>query len=175
MNTLETKKTDIQILCSIIKDNLNVDVNQRTRKRETVDARRIFYKILKDMGMGYSEIARVHSRDHSTIIHAVTSFNNLHATDVGFRRAYSMIHDLFFSYKEQNPLELKSKGELIVDVHRMDVHINDLMSTIKILRSDLQNFDKYNEIISELIEHDVSGDNVDVVKYKLRAILNGLK
>lgn len=174
MNTLETKKTDIQILSSIIKDNLNIDVNERTRKREVVDARRIFYKILRDMGMQYTDIGRIHSKDHSTIIHAVTSFNDIYAVDVDFRRSYKMIHDLFFSYKEHNPLELKSKGELIVNIQRMEGHINGLMSTIKTLKRNLQMFDKYYEIMSVIIEHDVDDDDVDVVKHKLRAILNGL-
>jgi len=175
MNTLETKKTDIQILSSIIKENLKIDVSERTRKREVVDARRIFYKILRDMGMQYTDIGKIHSKDHSTIIHAVTSFNDIYAIDVEFRKAYKMVHDLFFSYKEENLLELKSKGELIINIQRMEAHINGLMSTVKTLRRNLQICDKYNEIISELIEHDVSDDDIDVVKYKLRAILNGLK
>jgi hypothetical protein len=140
-----------------------------------VDARRIFYKILRDMGMQYTDIGRIHSKDHSTIIHAVKTFNDIYATDVDFRKAYRMIHDLFSSYKEHNPLELKSKGELIVDIYRMEGHINELMSTIKTLRRNLLFFDKYNDIISELIEHDVSDDDVEIVKYKLRATLNGLK
>ena len=104
----------------------------------------------------------------------MTSFNDIYAVDVDFRRSYKMIHDLFFSYKEHNPLELKSKGELIVNIQRMEGHINGLMSTIKTLKRNLQMFDKYYEIMSVIIEHDVDDDDVDVVKHKLRAILNGL-
>jgi len=79
-------------ILTIIAREHNVDINKlvsTSRKREVVDARMqamvIFYVYLF---YTYKRAGDIFSRDHSTVIHAIDTSNDLLDSDVGFTRSF---------------------------------------------------------------------------------------
>lgn len=67
-------------ILEIVAKNCCVTVNQilsRVRDREVVDARHIFAAVMKkEFGHTFEHIGEILDRDHTTIIHAITTFGD---------------------------------------------------------------------------------------------------
>ena len=62
-----------------------VDIKGKSRKKELVEARFHIMKMLKiNTELSLSMIGRLFSRDHSTVIHAISTHNDLCSTDKVF-------------------------------------------------------------------------------------------
>ena len=77
--TLQLKKA--------IQEITGVDINEVTRKRETIEARAIYYKVLKqiDKKKSLKSIGASVGKDHATVLHACRTVVNLSETDKQFR------------------------------------------------------------------------------------------
>jgi len=60
----------------------------KSRKRELVDGRKLASMILREKKFTLNTIGLIMDQDHSTIIHSLTSAENLMETDSDFRRMY---------------------------------------------------------------------------------------
>ena len=67
---------EMQELTEIIKSVFNEDVKDITRRREIVDARIVFSKILRERGYTHSAIGRFLRKDHSTILSYMRSMQS---------------------------------------------------------------------------------------------------
>jgi hypothetical protein len=114
-------------LKKIINDIFFVDINKRTRKRELVDARRAYSKILRDVGFSYQHIGDSIGKDHATVIHYIKTIDPLLKYDPVFQKKFLLT-------KKQFKLENK---ELIL---RSNL---DIYTTASNLR------DKLDEVILE--------------------------
>jgi len=73
-----------------ILDETEIDIFERSRKRDVVDLRRIFcyhiYYNLKDsVTLAYADIGYFLNKDHATVLHAVKQYSDLYRTDIKFR------------------------------------------------------------------------------------------
>ena len=89
-----------------------MNLNSNTRKRETINARAICYKILRDeCGMSYNLIGKQFSKNHATILHACKEFKFFIMSDRQMERDYknalSIWKDESIDYKEITPLKIK--------------------------------------------------------------------
>ena len=75
-------------LKKIVNEIFFVDIDNPTRKRATVDARRAYCKILRAVGFSYEHIGDSIGKDHATIIHYVKSIDNLLEYDSIFERKF---------------------------------------------------------------------------------------
>jgi hypothetical protein len=114
-------------LKKIINEIFFVDIDKRTRKRELVDARRAYSKILRDVGFSYQHIGDSIGKDHATVIHYIKTIDPLLKYDPVFQKKFVLT-------KKQFKLENK---ELIL---RSNL---DIYTTASNLR------DKLDEVILE--------------------------
>lgn len=93
-----------------INKSLNIDIFQETRKREVVEGRVIFSKLMHLQNRhSLSKIGSFLNKDHCTIIHYLKVHDNLFATDKNYQKTFRLIsetckHTFFVS---QNLQELK--------------------------------------------------------------------
>jgi len=75
---------------TFIEEEMNLsDIFKKTRRREYVDSRRIFFYILRNKFLlTYQEIGSISKRDHATIIHAVKTFEYIVKQDVVLNSVY---------------------------------------------------------------------------------------
>ena len=83
-----------------------LDLNSKSRKRYIVETRFMFCYIARSMKFTLADIGRFLNRDHTTIIHALNTFNNLYQTDEFFREKY---HNIINYIKE------RQNGSQLVD------------------------------------------------------------
>tara|TARA_A100001201_G_scaffold97062_3_gene83757 strand:- start:7876 stop:8241 length:366 start_codon:yes stop_codon:yes gene_type:complete len=86
---MKLTQKDAFVLASVEEATGLIDITQKTRKREYVDARRIAYIIFRNMhNKKYMDIAKIFDRNHATIIYGVESAKNLLETDQEFKDLY---------------------------------------------------------------------------------------
>ncbi len=75
----------IKIICS--------DITAKYRKREIIELKFIFCKILREHGYGLDNIKNyIHYKKHSSVIYAVESANILCKTNIQFNEIYNLIN-----------------------------------------------------------------------------------
>lgn len=94
-----------------INKSLNIDILQETRKREVVEGRVIFSKLMHLQNRhSLAKIGSFLNKDHCTIIHYLKVHDNLFATDKNYQKNFRLISEIckptFFV--SQNLQELKT-------------------------------------------------------------------
>jgi len=76
-------------------------INVRSRKRHLVDARKIYFKLCRELTKkSLTEIGRSMERDHASVLHNIRSCKDLFQTDPEFKRNYIIL------FREVNQLRL---------------------------------------------------------------------
>jgi hypothetical protein len=87
-------------------------LGSKLRKRELCDLRYIYFRIARNMGHVLTDIAKsVNKRDHTTIIHGLQQFRNLHETSEAFRNKYQTIIHYIKSKYEPSTMDNLDKME----------------------------------------------------------------
>jgi hypothetical protein len=129
-----------------------VDIEDSTRKRRVVDARRAYAKILKDAGFSYQHIGHTLNKDHSTIIHYVKSVDGLLKYDSVFEKKFILAKKNFL--KENKHLMLNSKE----DIYAIAISLENQL-------------DKAKKVISEIIDY-LDNHEGECVDYCRKAMMS---
>jgi hypothetical protein len=141
-------------LKKIIQEITGVDINEVSRKREIIEARAVYYKILKqiDKKKSLKSIGASVGKDHATVLHSLNNydmFEQFNPTLKLFRK--QILQRLNYASPEQI-LDM-SKEELInslqIDIMKLNDEIENLQETINKPRN---NYNIVNNIQQLLIE-----------------------
>jgi hypothetical protein len=99
---------EIEKLKGIVNEAFLVDLDIDNRKRETVDARKIYSKILRDSGYSYQAIGKTINKNHATIIHYIKNIEHLLSYDKVLYFKYLACKDVFF-FKKDTDIAIKDK------------------------------------------------------------------
>jgi hypothetical protein len=66
-----------------------VDITTKTRKYEFIEARMIYYKLLRDRGYSLQEIGDTLDKNHATVLHGINVFNDIKDYDKDLMEKYS--------------------------------------------------------------------------------------
>jgi hypothetical protein len=66
-----------------------VDITTKTRKYEFIEARMIYYKLLRDRGYSLQEIGDTLDKNHATVLHAINVFEDIIEYDKDLAEKYS--------------------------------------------------------------------------------------
>ena len=147
--TLQLKK--------VIQEITGVDINEVSRKREIIEARAVYYKILKqiDKKKSLKSIGASVGKDHATVLHSLNNydmFEQFNPTLKLFRK--QILQRLNYASTEQI-LDM-SKDELInslqIDIMKLNDEIENLQQTITNLQKPRNNYNIVNNIQQLLIE-----------------------
>ena len=141
-------------LKKVIQEITGVDINEVSRKREIIEARAVYYKILKqiDKKKSLKSIGASVGKDHATVLHSLNNydmFEQFNPTLKLFRK--QILQRLNYASPEQI-LDM-SKDELIqslqIDIMKLNDEIANLQETINKPRN---NYNIVNNIQQLLIE-----------------------
>ena len=79
----------------IINDVFLTDIDDISRLRQTVDARKAYSKILRDIGFSFQYIADSINKNHATIMHYCRSSDSLFAYDNIFKKKFNLAKNKF--------------------------------------------------------------------------------
>lgn len=167
---LQTKK----VLSDIINETFNINISSQSRRREHVQGRMIYYKILRDLGYGLSYIAKSVNKNHATVIHGLKQFQDLWDVDPEVRFEYHLIRDLFFGFEIHNTEDVLKKSAVFNHVKDLEKQNKSLTLEVLALKDSLKKVDKYKDIIYLLSQRSLNNEQLLSTKKKLNAYLNGI-
>jgi len=146
--TLQLKKA--------IQEITGVDINEVTRKRETIEARAIYYKVLKqiDKKKSLKSIGASVGKDHATVLHSLKNYDMFEQFNPTLKLFRKQILQRL-NYATSDILDI-TKDELIqslqIDVMKLSGEIENLQETITNLQTPRNNYNIVNNIQQLLLE-----------------------
>lgn len=164
--TLQLKK--------VIQEITGVDINEVSRKREIIEARAVYYKILKqiDKKKSLKSIGASVGKDHATVLHSLNNydmFEQFNPTLKLFRK--QILQRLNYASAEQI-LDI-SKNELIdilqLDIMKLTDEIENLQQTITNLQKPRNKYKIVNNIETLLLETE-GKEQQEIIIERLQAL-----
>ena len=132
--TLNPQKYE-DLIMSTVSDVTNISIEQmksKSRKREVVYARNICCKLLKEFtSFSLKSIGLIlGGRDHSTIIHAIGSYDNIIWQDYEFKmkaeKCHNIINTIYLEVYVKSQIEMSIKK-----TEQLNNQLNNLQNTAK--------------------------------------------
>jgi hypothetical protein len=141
----QTNTKMLEVIRKAVETITNCDVVERTRQREYVQARSIFYRFARDNKQTLQAIGKFLERDHATVMHSLKKFEQDVEYDSLFRANYNAVKDilgnldvkgcedatetLLEAYEMRNTYLIKQNTELRAKLSRLtsDDTINELL------------------------------------------------
>jgi hypothetical protein len=161
-------------LKKVIQEITGVDINEVSRKREIIEARAVYYKILKqiDKKKSLKSIGASVGKDHATVLHSLNNydmFEQFNPTLKIFRK--QILQRLNYASPEQI-LDM-SKEELInslqIDVMKLNDEIANLQETITNLQKPRNKYKIVNNIEILLLETE-GKEQQEIIIERLQAV-----
>jgi hypothetical protein len=114
-----------KILKAIIKQELGIDIMDKCRKRDIVDARLIYVRILLEEGYSILSVGRSMKKHHSTVIHYIRSSEFAFKHIVELIDKYDRIKTKFLGVEE--PVNrVYTRSQLIKQIETMEIELDAL-------------------------------------------------
>ena len=122
-------KEEMDVLKQIINDVFLVDINDNSRFRNLVDAKRVYSKILRDMGCSYPSIGSSIGKNHATVMHYIKTIDTILTYDANVRNKYIACKNIFVEKKDSVFDELKKDVDVYVTVVRLKNELQEAVSS----------------------------------------------
>jgi hypothetical protein len=143
-------KEEIDSLKQIVNDVFLVDICANNRRRDVVDARHIYSKILREKGYGYESIGSSIKKNHATIVHYIKNIDSILTYDKQLRDKYMTCKILFYKDREAITNELRKDVDIYMTVIRLR---GELHKAISDKNNVINNFMNYIEEYEKLRGH----------------------
>jgi hypothetical protein len=163
--TLQLKKA--------IQEVTGIDINEVTRKRETIEARAIYYKVLKqiDKKKSLKSIGASVGKDHATVLHSLKNYDMFEQFNPTLKLFRKQIMQRL-NYATPDILDM-TKDELIqslqIDVMKLTDEIANLQETITNLQKPRNNYNIVNNIETLLLETE-GKEQQEIILERLQAL-----
>jgi hypothetical protein len=162
-------------IAELISEALGVDIKQKTRIRQCVEGRFIYYNIARNFFDGTLEhIGAVVNRNHSTVVHGLEMFDVLISSDKNFKFKYNFITHLLFDAVEFPKKDTTAYYKLTKENEDLKIQIKEL--TLKAKQFEVNNDEpkRFKSIIERLECQVPHGKELEAEK-QLNRFLNGIR
>lgn len=172
--TIESIEDEMKALKEIIEREFKVDdIFTHTRRREYVDARMIYSKILKDRGHSLSAIGRFLKKNHATIIHYISNAEFLIRQEAKLRERYTNSRSMFL--ENRDPIyRTPTQRDLLNKVISLSNQIEILEAEYKKVNDAERRFRRLKGIIN-IIDAKLPEGKESFLENKINKILNDIK
>ena len=161
---------DAELVVNIIKENLDLDVFERCRKKKFVNARLICAKLLYEKGHTYKGIGRIMKKDHSSIIYYVRSLNNLILQDENLKTQYNICKNIFLK-EHEDLLDKINRNHYRDEISLLKKQLKNVSRNVNRLSPFYEKYKRLEEIILLVNERTEEG-NEYLVKKRINAMFN---
>jgi predicted nuclease with TOPRIM domain len=139
-----------KLVKEIVEDYYKLKIDTKTRQRKYVEARAIYYKLLRENSrMSLEAIGKTVNRDHATAIHSLKQIKDWLEYDKEIKRDYNTINSRLQDAMRLNPelfkdvLTMESFYE--IEYHRLkhdsDIKYKSLLTKYHFLKSRLEKYE----------------------------------
>ena len=158
---------EMDVLKTIVSEAFKVEIVKKSNKREAVNARKIFTKILSDRGYTRSEIGKYLKKDHSSIVHYVCDVDDMINHTQGMLEKYLHCKNTFSNVvSETNNEENKN-------IVSLKVRIDELLLDKENLKMKLEKYNRIKNIV-DLIDCLTPAGKEFLVYKKIKLMFNGM-
>jgi hypothetical protein len=125
---MKLNKKKVITLKSVINEIFLIDVDEDSRRRDVVDARRIYSKILRDEGCSFNSIGDSIGRDHATIMHYTKSIDSILTYDKNLRERYIACKEIYIEKRKSIFEEMKKDVDAYVTIVRLNNELHEAIS-----------------------------------------------
>jgi hypothetical protein len=158
---------EMDVLRTIVSEAFKVEIVKKTNKREAVNARKIFSKILSDRGYTRSEIGRYLKKDHSSIVHYMYDVDNMIKHTDGMAEKYVHCKNAFGNVVTET---IDEENKNIVS---LKVRIDELLLDRERLNKKIEKYERIKNIIDMIDCRTPIGKEFLVYK-KINFMFNGM-
>ena len=161
-------------LKKVIQEITGVDINEVSRKREIIEARAVYYKILKqiDKKKSLKSIGASVGKDHATVLHSLKNYDMFEQ----FNPTLKLFRKEILQKLNYKPIEYfgdisneKEIQKLNVYIFNMEQEIESLKETITKLEKPINNYNIVNNIQQLLIETE-GKEQQEIIIERLQAL-----
>ena len=139
-----------KLVKEIVEDYFKLKIDSRTRQRKYVEARAIYYKLLRENSrMSLQAIGKTMNRDHATALHSLRQIKDWLEYDKEIKRDYNIINSRLQDAMKLNPelfedvLTMESFYE--IEYHKLkhdsELKYKSLLTKYHFLKSRLENYE----------------------------------
>ena len=159
-----------EIVSKVFETNINI----KTRKRNNVEARMIFSKILREDGNTFESIGKAINKDHSTIIYYANQASILIKQSIELNNKYlecknCYINNLDVEVKESTPIDRKAENE----ISELKFLVNQLTSERREIIKVQEKYNRIKKIINLVAERTHLGKE-ESIERKIKEMFNGI-
>ena len=159
-----------EFLKNVVNKIFEVDIMNGSRKRNIVNARLVYAKILREHGQQLTAIGKSLNRDHTTVIHYLKNAETFMKHDSALNEKFIMARDVFYS---ENNFSLEYSTE--EDLRGKIVELTDKLEKFELKEEYvILSEAKYKRLknIINLIEGRVKKGQELIAEYKINQMLN---
>jgi hypothetical protein len=161
-------------LKKVIQEITGVDINEVSRKREIIEARAVYYKILKqiDKKKSLKSIGASVGKDHATVLHSLNNYDMFEQFNPTLKLFRKQILQRLNYVKPEDILDV-SKDEYIqslqIDIMKLTDEIANLQETITNLQKPRNKYKIVNNIETLLLETE-GKEQQEIIIERLQAV-----
>ena len=146
----ETNTKMLEVIRKAVETVTSCDVVERTRQREYVQARSIFYRFARDNKQTLQAIGQFLKRDHATVMHSLKKFEQDVQYDSVFRANYNAVKDILGNLDVKG---CEDATETLLEAYEMrNTYLIEQNSELRAKLSRLTSDDTINELLTGLPE-----------------------
>ena len=182
--------SDANLLQRIIETEFEESLLNKDRRRNSVDAKRVFSVIMRERNHTCSVVGKFIYKDHSTVCHYERTMTDILQTDRVFKKKFESCRNKFFkkleftrlkreaeeqNFKDQVLSNFQKKIDAIEsDKKSLQQHNEHLMGKIKDLKKELNNYNTDLEPIHKIVRQRTKPGTSDFIEKKLNSFYNGV-
>jgi hypothetical protein len=150
-----------------------VKIIENNRKREVIDARMIYAKILRERGASLVSIGMTINKDHTTIIHYLRTMDSLLITDREVIRKYIKSKELLLL--DEQDLNLLNGNDTVSELSRLKETLEISEKKVKLLQDENEKLNREMERfrgILKIIDEATPMGQEKIVERKIKRMLD---
>ena len=146
----QTNTKMLEVIRKAVETITSCDVVERTRQREYVQARSIFYRFARDNKQTLQAIGNFLKRDHATVMHSLKKFEQDVEYDSVFRANYNAVKDILGNLDVKG---CEDATETLLEAYEMrNTYLIEQNTELRAKLSRLTSDDTINELLTGLPE-----------------------
>jgi hypothetical protein len=146
----QTNTKMLDVIRKAVETITSCDVVERTRQREYVQARSIFYRFARDNKQTLQAIGQFLKRDHATVMHSLKKFEQDVEYDSVFRANYNAVKDILGNLDVKGCED--ATGTLLEAYEMRNTYLIEQNTELRAKLSRLTSDDTINELLTGLPE-----------------------
>jgi hypothetical protein len=125
---MESNQKKSEALKKIVGEVFLTDLDKGSRRRDVVDARKVYSKILREERCSFEFIAKSLGKNHATVIHYIKSIESILTYDKDLREKYIACKDIYVEKRESIIDEIRKDMDAYVTIVRLKNELHEAIS-----------------------------------------------